>query len=101
MVTPKSNRGIYVALIIIALWFGVLTWALQQPVNSRALITYLLIAILTHLYTGLFITAHDAMHGTVAKNSRINHFIGHLSALLFSYNFYNRSMKLLIQNLWL
>ncbi|WP_286756384.1 fatty acid desaturase [Roseivirga sp. UBA838] len=90
MVTPKSNRGIYVALIIIALWFGVLTWALQQPVNSRALITYLLIAILTHLYTGLFITAHDAMHGTVAKNSRINHFIGHLSALLFSYNFYNR-----------
>jgi hypothetical protein len=29
-----------------------------------------------HLYTGLFITAHDAMHGTVSSNPKLNKLIG-------------------------
>jgi beta-carotene ketolase (CrtW type) len=41
-----------------------------------------------HLYTGLFITAHDSMHGVVASNKKLNHFTGWISAFLFSYNFY-------------
>jgi beta-carotene ketolase (CrtW type) len=42
------------------------------------------------LYTGLFITAHDAMHGLVSTNKKLNHFLGWFSAILFSYNFYWR-----------
>jgi beta-carotene ketolase (CrtW type) len=37
------------------------------------------------LYTGLFITAHDAMHGIVShKNQTLNKFIGQLSLSLFA-----------------
>ena len=37
-----------------------------------------------HLYTGLFITAHDAMHGTVSSNSKINNYIGYLCTFLYA-----------------
>lgn len=63
---------------------------LSLEVDYRSPWLYLLILLQTHLYTGLFITAHDAMHGTVSKNKKVNHFFGHLTALLFSYNFYRK-----------
>jgi beta-carotene ketolase (CrtW type) len=37
-----------------------------------------------HLYTGLFITAHDAMHGTVSPNRGLNNFVGYLSTFLYA-----------------
>jgi len=43
-----------------------------------------------HLYTGLFITAHDAMHGTISPNKTVNNFIGYLSVFLYAGFFYNR-----------
>lgn len=67
MAGAKSNTGVYVALTIIILWFATLAFALQWQLEFDSPVTYLLILLLTHLYTGLFITAHDAMHGTVAK----------------------------------
>ncbi|WP_420388462.1 fatty acid desaturase [Roseivirga sp.] len=90
MAKAKSNTGIYVALTIITLWFIVLIGALQAPVKPSSVWTYVLVLVLMHLYTGLFITAHDAMHGTVSSNKKINHFIGHVAALLFSFNFYRK-----------
>ena len=39
----------------------------------------------TFLYTGLFITAHDAMHGVVLPtNLRLNHLIGAVAVMLFA-----------------
>lgn len=90
MARAKSNTGVYIALTIMLLWFGVMFFALQWPMDFTSPLTYLLILVLTHLYTGLFITAHDAMHGTVSKNLKVNHAIGHVASLLFSYNFYRR-----------
>ncbi len=90
MAGAKSNTGVYVALTIIILWFATLAFALQWQLEFDSPVTYLLILLLTHLYTGLFITAHDAMHGTVAKNLKLNHAIGHFTSLLFSFNFYRR-----------
>ncbi len=43
-----------------------------------------------HLYTGLFITAHDAMHGTITDNKAINNAIGYLSVFLYAGFFYSR-----------
>ena len=37
-----------------------------------------------HLYTGLFITAHDSIHGTVCTNQFINHLIGRFCLLVFA-----------------
>ncbi|MBO6495409.1 MAG: fatty acid desaturase [Roseivirga sp.] len=90
MAGAKSNTGVYVALTIIILWFATLAFALQWQLEFDSPVTYLLILLLTHLYTGLFITAHDAMHGTVAKSLKLNHAIGHFTSLLFSFNFYRR-----------
>jgi beta-carotene ketolase (CrtW type) len=49
----------------------------------------MLILAQTHLYTGLFITAHDAMHGTVTTNRKVNRFFGELCTTLFVYNRYS------------
>jgi beta-carotene ketolase (CrtW type) len=37
-----------------------------------------------HLYTGLFITAHDAMHGTVSTSAKLNFLIGQLCTGLYA-----------------
>jgi len=81
-------KGVIIALTVIIAWLGSLLYLLQVQVDFRNWWTYFAILLQTHLYTGLFITAHDAMHGLVSENKRINHTLGWLSALLFSYNFY-------------
>lgn len=86
----KEYRGVLIAIIIISLWVTVLLFLLTYNVNFYDPLIYLFVLVQTHLYTGLFITAHDAMHGVVSKNKKINKFIGSLAALLFAYNFYFR-----------
>nr|WP_271544143.1 fatty acid desaturase [Pelobium sp.] len=56
---------------------------------------YPLVLIQMHLYTGLFITAHDAMHGTVApKNKRFNVFIGQICTAFYAlFPFYKLNEK--------
>lgn len=74
------------ALCIIGAWSGLLTLALASVEPSadpiRAGLVFLL---MTYLSTGLFITAHDAMHGTAwpdqpAWNRRIGQVALHLYA---------------------
>ena len=89
----RSNKGIYYALGIHILWWACLLWALQLNFSLSNPWIYVAFLLQTHLYTGLFITAHDAMHGTVSKNRKLNKAIGTISALLFSFNFYNRLNK--------
>lgn len=89
--TTKSStdsKGVYIALLIIGMWFISLYFLLQIQLNFWNPWIYLGIAVQMHLYTGLFITAHDAMHGLVSEKKSLNHGIGWFSALLFSYNFY-------------
>ena len=48
----------------------------------------------TFLYTGLFITAHDAMHGAVCPtHPRVNSFIGTMALLLYSLLPYRKLLK--------
>lgn len=90
MAGAKSNAGVYIALTVILVWLAAMSFALQLSISVASPLTYILILVLTHLYTGLFITAHDAMHGSVSKNQKVNHAIGHITATLFSFNFYRR-----------
>ncbi|WP_288370421.1 fatty acid desaturase [uncultured Algoriphagus sp.] len=80
--------GLIIAWSIIILWAISLVFWMNFELSWKSPWTYLGILIQTHLYTGLFITAHDAMHGIVSSDKRWNHFTGWISALLFSYNFY-------------
>ncbi|QHT66524.1 fatty acid desaturase [Rhodocytophaga rosea] len=89
--SSDTNTGIVIACLIIGSWAGLLAYLLfRYSVNFYSPLTYLFVLLQTHLFTGLFITAHDAMHGVVAKNKKLNKLIGQLCATLFVYNSYSR-----------
>ncbi|WP_460541891.1 fatty acid desaturase [Echinicola sediminis] len=77
-------------MALILAWFTSLWFLLSWELVSASPLILIAILVQTHLYTGLFITAHDAMHGNISKNNTINHAIGWLAAILFSFNFYDR-----------
>jgi len=86
-----SIRGMLLALLIIMLWGSCLLFAFRLEVEAAHPLTYLLVLLQMHLFTGLFITAHDAMHGVVCPtHPRLNHWVGRLCAALFVYNSYSR-----------
>jgi beta-carotene ketolase (CrtW type) len=88
---PIGNTGVVMGLLIIGSWAGLLVFLLAfYQSNWRTPWPYLLALVQTHLYTGMFITAHDAMHGVVSSNKRLNNTIGTVAALLFAYNWYPR-----------
>ena len=75
---------------IILLWCLSLALMLSLPVTAFAWWILPLVLLQTHLYTGIFITAHDAMHGTVASNKTVNNAYGWICAALFAFNYYPR-----------
>lgn len=78
--------GVFIALLIIIFWFCHLVYSLLfAEVNFSSILFYLHILIQAFLYTGLFITGHDAMHGSVAKNRKLNNIIGHIATTLFAF----------------
>ncbi len=86
---PLAGKGVVSAALIMGSWGGLLAFLLagyRPDWHSPA--PYLLALLQTHLYTGLFITAHDAMHGVVSPNKRLNNAIGTVCALLFAYNWF-------------
>jgi beta-carotene ketolase (CrtW type) len=86
----KRNRGVIIALTIIMSWALCLWALLHLEVHFYSPFLYLAVLVQTHLYTGLFITAHDAMHGVVSRHRKMNKAIGVVAAGLFAFNSYNR-----------
>lgn len=83
LVNRNNHRGVVAALAIIVLWAVSLATLLTSPID----VTLALVggAWMTFLSTGLFITAHDAMHGTVAPaNRRLNDGLGALAVALYA-----------------
>ncbi len=86
---PLAGKGIVAAALILLSWGGLLAFLLSgyRP-DWHSPAPYLLALLQTHLYTGLYITAHDAMHGVVSPNKRLNNTLGTVCALLFAYNWF-------------
>lgn len=83
--TDYRWRGLAVAVALLALWLGLLAAALAGVWPGLWVAAPLWVALLTFLYTGVFITAHDAMHGLVApRDPRLNDAVGRLSLWLFA-----------------
>lgn len=82
------------ALLLIFLWLGSIVSLMFSDLSFSNPLLYLMVLVQMHLYTGLFITAHDAMHGTVApKNPKLNLIIGQICTIfyaLFSFKKLNR-----------
>ncbi|WP_248723400.1 fatty acid desaturase [Seonamhaeicola sp. ML3] len=87
---PIDPLGSVIGVLIVVFWTFSLYILLNWDLNYKNPLVYLAILIQTHLYTGLFITAHDAMHGTVSRNKLINNIIGRVTSLLFAFNFYDQ-----------
>lgn len=84
--THREFQGIAIALTIIWLWTSSALFFFSLEI-SHLHSGQILIAICwqTFLYTGLFITAHEAMHGLVCpKNLQFNHLIGSLAVSLYA-----------------
>lgn len=77
--------GIVIASTIMLLWGGHLYYSLSfVTVSITNPFVYLHILVQAYLYTGLFITGHDAMHGVIHTNKSVNIIFGYLSGFLFA-----------------
>jgi len=88
MQTRPSNTGLFVAFVVIGCWVTSIVLLMQWHVNFANPLLYFFILVQMHLYTGLFITAHDAMHGTVSSNKTLNNAIGYTCTLLYALFWY-------------
>jgi len=94
LVEKQMNLGPLYAALIFAAWAAVHLYSLFiHGLSAPIWITLGLIAIQCWLYTGLFIVAHDTMHGSFAPGkNRLNAFVG--TAILFVYAGFNwREMR--------
>ncbi len=87
----RTNIGLFIALTIIGLWGVSLSMLLTLDVARKNIVLIPLgVLCQTFLYTGVFITAHDAMHGSVCNtHPRVNNTIGAIAVglyALFSYS---------------
>ncbi len=86
--------GIFIALTIILAWTAHLFYTLALvEVNYQSPSFYLHILVQTYFFTGLFITGHDAMHGTVARNRSLNKIFGFFSVFLYAGMWYPRLVR--------
>lgn len=86
--------GVLIALTIITLWLGHLLFILSSvQANFSSPQIYLHLLLQTYLFTGLFITAHDAMHGTISKTKSVNKFFGTITSFFYAGMSYNRLIK--------
>ncbi|WP_036677964.1 fatty acid desaturase [Daejeonella oryzae] len=80
----QRNAGLIIAIIILILWSLSIFFLMRWDTDLKNWKTYAMIFVQMHLYTGLFITAHDAMHGTVTSIKNLNNFIGQTCTLLYA-----------------
>jgi beta-carotene/zeaxanthin 4-ketolase len=88
-------QGVIIACAIIGLWTISLAFLLCLDL-SKVHVLSILPAMLwqTFLYTGLFITAHDAMHGGVyANNPKINNLIGSICLFFYALFSYQKLLR--------
>ena len=83
----KPHTGIAIALLIITVWAVSFFTAFNAgahtigPIGCAVLIPWF-----TFLYTGLFVTGHDAMHESIAPNHpRLNRLLGELALFLYGF----------------
>lgn len=79
-----GQKGLFMATLVIVTWFIALILVLKFATNLYSPLNVLWVLLLTHLYTGLFITAHDTFHGTVSENKQINKWVGIICITLYA-----------------
>lgn len=77
--------GLIIAVMVILLWITNTFFLMLSSIELHNPLTYVFILIQMHLYTGLFITAHDAMHGSILPGSKTtNQIIGQICTACYA-----------------
>jgi beta-carotene ketolase (CrtW type) len=81
-----NTRGVWLALVLIFAWTlshvaSVFYYDWQQ---SPHILMPFMVCWLCWLYVGLFIVAHDCMHGTLSSSARVNRVVGKLCLMLYA-----------------
>jgi beta-carotene ketolase (CrtW type) len=86
--------GVVVACTVLIVWLGSLAALLVRGVAGMhpALVVVLVLG-RTWLTTGLFITAHDAMHRSVSRHRLVNDTLGYVACFLFAAMSYGRLVR--------
>lgn len=81
-----SSKGLLVATTIAILWIGSLVFLSSIDITQLSLLGISLgILGRTFIQTGLFIVAHDAIHGSVCpRNNKLNNAIGQFAVTLYA-----------------
>ncbi|GAB4232325.1 MAG: fatty acid desaturase [Elainellaceae cyanobacterium] len=87
--------GLIIAFCIMSLWAASLFLIANIDISHLPIWLILLTMLWqTFLYTGLFITAHDAMHGSVfPQNPKINNWVGSLAVSIYGGFSYKELLK--------
>ncbi|MCE1155530.1 MAG: fatty acid desaturase [Bacteroidales bacterium] len=86
--------GVAVAILILGLWGGHLLYILANvTVAWSNPWMYLHSVVQTWLFTGLFITGHDAMHGSITRIKWLNDSIGFFVTLMYAGMWYPTLIK--------
>jgi beta-carotene ketolase (CrtW type) len=90
-----SVTGMAIALTIVVLWAVSLTWLLFADISQFSIFGLIIaVFIRTFIHTGLFITAHDAMHGNICpQNRQIDKFIGAIALVIYAFLPYQTLLK--------
>lgn len=93
--SESSYLGLAVAaVVLISWWTSLLSTLLIDVAKLPVLVVAAIVLVRAFLHTGLFITAHDAMHGTVFhQNRKINDWVGHLTSLTYAFLNYKNLLK--------
>lgn len=77
--------GIIITLLVLFSWGSHLAYILlYQPVDILDIWFWFHLLLQTWLFTGLFITGHDSMHGTISKNRTVNNILGFIASTLYA-----------------
>lgn len=86
--------GIFIALTVFLCWAAHLLYTFfYVEIDFTSPITYLHLLLQTYFFTGLFITAHDSMHGAISKNRKVNNTIGKVSTMAYAFLSYKTLSK--------
>lgn len=87
----QRQLGLFIALLVLLAWATSLVYFLGQDIGERLWLVIPALLWLTFLYTGLFITAHDAMHGAILPGRhRWNGAIGAFCLFIYALFPYNK-----------
>lgn len=93
--TKQSIIGLLIAIAISGTWGTSLYLLLTVDFSSlHPGMIILAIAWMTFLYTGLFITAHDGMHGSLfPKQLKVSHTVGAVAVFLYAMFSFNNLLQ--------